>query len=478
MTTTTKKANWTQISIWLLGSFTIASLLVFFFLCILNNPIADDYAYFADLRSRGTFGFLEYHYLDHSGRFGQALLVTLGWVFFGVISVKVMPLLLIIALGLSLSWLVWRFLPLERRNKPACCAIGFTIAAAVLVSMLSFYDSVLWWTASSIYLSSIIVLVLDAIFIHFLMTTKKVKAWQFALIVLFIVFGQGFSEIASVIAGLGGITLGIILLVKKNWLLVRRLLIVGAAMALGFALVYFSGGSMRRQSADAIGNIQSIWQLVFVAPAWFAKIFINNYHWWQGILLLAVGGVIAPLLKKISRRQTMIVSGAIIVTTLATTYIIFLFNSYIGWMDLRAYTAVCFIGGLATITLAALWFGHILHTKYRALAYVTPLVLMFIAVAPTLFWATGAIKGQAIRDYFFDHRSAEIATQLESGSSTVITYSLPVIVPERVGASDVWDKPEQGSWTEGAFRAFFLIPRDIHLFETPSPYSAQYRDSY
>lgn len=475
MIKTLKKVTSRNIAIASLCVVSLVSLALLITFALFNRPIADDVSYFRYFESGSAGSFLYWHYFEHTGRLLQSFLITIGYVISGAFSVKIMPLLVYLSLIVASSWTIYRFTSLK--NKPILLSIllGLSISSAVILLMPSVYDSYLWWTSSSIYLASIVTLLLTICIFDVLRREKPSKAVQ-ALLLFVIAIGQTLSEITSAVA----ICLAFIALVyylwKKQKPNIVAILKVLLALIVGFFITYFSPGSIARRQSEDGGAIGFDFMRIFVLSTKHTFELISSVSLWEVALLVLIGISLGVLLKKVSRKNMRTTNFITLIFAFVAIYGSFCINNYVWYnMPLRALTLPSFALTISAITLVALLTNYVFYKfNKRSVFLVLYLLLAAVLLSSSLYGVlkygipTASFMYQ--REEAYTAREDSIEKQLDSSDIRVIYIeSLPIIVNSQ--ATDlVYGGGEQVDWYETAFRAHNNIPASIELEVIAPPY--------
>lgn len=445
-------------------------------LSLLNRPIADDVSYFRYFEGGSVGNFLYWHYFEHTGRLLQSLLVAFGYVIGGGLSVKFMPVLVYLLLIVVSTWASYQFIPWRGKYRLSMSIItGLSVASVSIILMPSIYDSYLWWTSSSIYLMSIVMLIFYACVFHLFIKKNTSKLSQAALL-LVIVIGQTLSEITSAIA----ISLAVVLLAyylfKKMRHHVRNIAKILVALVIGFCLTYFSPGSIARRNSEDGGAIGFDFMRIFILSTRHMFELIGSLSLWEVSLLLVIGIFIGVSIKKISRKNIKLIIPAVLIFSFISIYGSFCINNYVWYnMPLRALTLPSFTLTLSIILLSAVLTNYLL-SRYQKKIYIRvfaifTLILLGISLLGIYKLAGYSIPFMIERNEAYLTRENNIAMQLTSNPPTIKIEALPIILNSQ--ATDlIYGQGEQIPWYENALKGHNNIPIDtkIEVVAPPNNY--------
>lgn len=469
------KTLWASVT--LVGLALAASLSVpLLLLANMSSTVADDYFYFAQIEQAGSpLRFAWEHYITQNGRFVQALSVGVAYSVFGVGAVKVVPILLYLSLVATLAWNLRLVLPFSERPWVSSVSFAGSLCALALVLMPSFFDVFLWLTSSTVYLGSIVMLLVGS-GLTAMIVQRPTLRWRltpFAAVVL--LAGQLFSEPTALFAlgAWGLLLLGVV--IARQWKLLPHASLLWGSLLAGLLLSLFSPGTIARrgivgESLDLVGSMS--------AGLAHYGYFASAMSPWALLMLLAVVLLAALNLdtSSFSRRRLLVGAGAILALGAGSTYGVFL-ASEVGssYYPLRNYALPVFgcvvFGSLFLTFLLSLVLTRWDRVRTAWLGFLGVAVCL-LAASPFLlnFWSLHA-SGLALRGSMIEHRIVAIEKQLKSGVGTVAVAAAPVLV--RSEAVDVLNPYEvQVEWVVGPIRKLMSIPESARLsFEqTPASY--------
>jgi hypothetical protein len=308
-----------------------------------------------------------------------------------------------------------------------------------------------------------------ALAIHTLITKKTLKCWQVAVLLGALALGQGFSELSAAFMLAGSGVLWIYLLATKRWVLFRRMTLVLVALLAGFALVYFSGGSINRRAAGmAIGD-STWWAILASTPKRFVRLYMQELGWWQLGMMVSTGLLIAPLLRKPRKGEIKKWAIVLFVLGILGTYLLFALSAAIGWMDLRAMTLTGVVVAGIAIAVVAVGGKFVLRVVPADVLLVFTVILCALTSILVGDVCVDMVSGVATRNHAFVAREASIKEQLSVGVRITVP-AVPVKYPEKSGAIDLKFGEDQVEWFDDAFRQWYKIGTERRLEVTAPEY--------
>lgn len=457
----------------ILSIFMLTSLII---MASMARIVADDYNYFSAINQGSSpLDYINYHYFSHNGRLSQATFMAFVYSWLGELSIKIVPIFLLLSLVASVSYLINLIFTFKNLQKIKSLVSGTLISSIILFSMPSLFDSFLWLTSSTVYLTSIIGLVVNISLAIKIKRSKSKLSWKFmgpALIFMF--FSQSFSEpTAAVAIGLAGLWL-VYELVSKNKEKIIASLQVFLALTLGFLLLFLSPGTRNREGA--IGHTIDLHRILISSIKHYITMF-NNIELWMVALIALAALFIALNLKgqtNIKKSLPPLVISLIIFTSF--TYGTFVVNNYAGtYYPSRNFTlpTVGFVLGLGLFLVTA--FKLIIdygRKNYLIQPGLTLIVIVFFALsAPEIIrFSSAQIKALSIRDSLMTVRNYDVREQLElektRQTKTIEIKASPVILANS-NAEDVKEpSKEQIDWLIAGIKAYYGIPQDYEFIVT------------
>ena len=187
------KVNLTTV-VWTFG---IALMLILVIYSFMATPIADVWYYYnkyTDSIGRGGMANYIWESLHHTGRVLQWIIVYVGFMFFKMQAVKIVPILLLIGLFGALFWLFKQLkLFQDKQENLRVAGLSLLITAASIMLLPSFFDSLLWLDAAAVYLGGLVMLVLNLNFLYILLFKKPAFITKIGIFVA-MALGQTLSE--------------------------------------------------------------------------------------------------------------------------------------------------------------------------------------------------------------------------------------------------------------------------------------------
>ena len=454
---------------------------------LMMRPVADDFAYFSDPLISNPFGFAVHYYMDWTGRFMQAFWMSTLYRVFGdevVTYGALIQYLLLISASLFVSFSV---LKRSTLSKLWLVAIGLSLATLSVFMTPSIFDSNLWITSSTVYIGSMIGLLIAVGSAALLAQTDSLKWWKVAIASIVIFAAQLFSEPTSLIAvGIGLLALLVHYLFIKTsrslavcwtWLL---------ASASGFLFMYLSPGTAAREGeldtkASLVGSMIN-------ALGDFDKLsyIFTSYR----ILIIASLVIVTtPLLLKLSTKTKLIIAMVSAISMVAIPFVLFLATHYSlgGYAPLRAFTtpsalfSVALIVFISSLLAIAINYTKIKPQDNRATNLIT-LALLLVIVPATfscLKQVAPTIQAVAQRAELYDAREESITAQVLGKNDEVYIQPLPLLLTTS-DAVDLYFNDGTPVWLEKSFRDYYGIPSTSKIiFESqPEGYCVQYDNPY
>ncbi len=398
----------------------------------LNAPIADDIGFVLTAQKLSLFDFL-HNCMLHTGRIGQWGTIYAFVKLFGENAVRVFPLVAYVVLSGLSAVILWRTGLVKKLTKSI--PLSMLIWGALLFCLPSIFDSFLWFDSAAAYIMSIIFALLLILQCNefYLAKNKKSYVWRLGLIALTAFMAPLFSEPTSMLMIGFAILFGAWrIVVKKDrggklWLhIVMCLALIG-----GFALLYFSPGSIERRAANTsefdakyvFVDSLSGYEMVFGMYASVAKI----------VLLVFVALCAAHYVDKRAFKFKYL--PFVIAFGLICTYGVFWINNYSqGYMPYRVLTVPSICATLVLLYLAVLIVGRI-KTEKSAFAY-SMAALGCLACVAVVWNMGGTIRPLALRRHFYDYRDWSVKAQLESDDEVIYIPELPILL--RANAEDFY----------------------------------------
>lgn len=449
----------------------------FLVMAIFNQPIADDYVFFSLDHPGNPFATVAESYLNWSGRLSPTFLISVFYHFWGSKTPAIMAIFLLVSLAVvSVRFIKVFFRQVKARDLPCsqALALGLLMTSLIMLSAYSIYDSYLWLTSSTIYITSIICAI-AVVTLTIQLFTKPVITWSNWLIyIASLIFTAFCCEITTIyLVGGFGFSLIIYGLVKRFKLFKLkkttkhniRVLVVGMVIVAGCLLIiYFSPGSVkRRQTSHSIFD----WQKVFIEPLFqIAK--LGYLVTWERVLLVVGSAIaLAIVLPKLRPRQTIGVVVSIVIYLLAISYVFYLIMGYSlgGNIPLRSYiipAGIILIG--VAIILAVLLREYSTNVTY--LLDITMILALIGAVATSYRVYKPIIRAVILRHDAYITREIGLRQQANRTGSAIRVTPLPILLQDSE-AQDIAFNNIQAKWVTKAFKKYYHLPDDVMLVNLP-----------
>ena len=449
----------------------------FLVMAIFNQPIADDYAFFSQKHPGNPFITMTDSYLHWTGRLSPNFLVSIFYHFWGSKTPAIMAIFLLVSLAVvSVRFIKVFFRQVKARDLPCsqALALGLLMTSLIMLSAYSIYDSYLWLTSSTIYITSIICAIAVAT-LTIQLFTKSVITWcNWLIYIASLIFTAFCCEITTIyLVGSFGLSLIMYGLIKRFKLFKLkkitkhniRVLVVGMVIVAGCLLIiYFSPGSIRRRQAL---HVIFDWRKVFIEPLFqIAK--LGYLVTWERVLLV-VGSAIALAIvsPKLRPRQTIGVVVSIVIYLLAISYVFYLIMGYSlgGYIPLRAYivpAGIILIG--VTAILAVLLRKCSANITY--LLDITMILALIGVVATSYRVYKPIIRAVVLRHDAYITREINLQQQANRTSSAIRVMPLPVLL-QNSEAQDIAFNNAQEKWVTEAFKEYYHLPGDAMLISLP-----------
>lgn len=449
----------------------------FLAMAIFNQPIADDYAFFSLSHPGNPLTTMTESYLSWSGRLSPAFLISIFYHFWGSKTPAIMAIFLLVSLAVvSIRFIKVFFRRVKARDLPCsqAMALGLLMTSLIMLSAYSIYDSYLWLTSSTIYITSIICAIAVAT-LTIQLFTKPVITWlNWLIYIASLIFTAFCCEITTIyLVGSFGLSLIMYGLIKRFKLFKLkkttkhniRVLVVGMVIVAGCLLIiYFSPGSIkRRQTLRSIFD----WQKVFIEPLFhIAK--LGYLVTWERVLLVIGGGLaLATVLPGLKLRQTIGVVVSIVIYLLAISYVFYLIMGYSlgGYIPLRVYIVPA---GIILIGIAVI-LAVLLRECSVNITYLLDIVMILalIGVVATSYRVyKPIIRAVVLRNDAYITREIDLRRQANRTGSAIRVAPLPILLQDSE-AQDIAFNNAQEKWVTKAFKKYYHLPDDIMLVNLP-----------
>lgn len=449
----------------------------FLVMAIFNQPIADDYVFFSLDHPGNPFATVAESYLNWSGRLSPTFLISVFYHFWGSKTPAIMAIFLLVSLVIVSVWFIKVFFKqVKARALPRSqvLALGLLMTSLIMLSAYSIYDSYLWLTSSTIYITSIICAIAVITLTTRLFTKPAITWLDWLVYIASLMFTAFCCEITTIyLVGSFGFSLIVYGMIKRFKLFKLkkttkhniRVLVVGMVITAGCLLIiYFSPGSIkRRQTSHSIFD----WQKVFIEPLFqIAK--LGYLVTWERVLLVIGSGVtLATVLPGLRSRQTISVVASIVIYLLAISYVFYLIMGYSlgGYIPLRAYIipAGIILIGVAVI-LAVLLRKCSANITY--LLDITMILALIGAVATSYRVYKPIIRAVVLRHDAYITREIDLRQQTNRTSSAIRVAPLPILLQDSE-AQDIAFNNIQAKWVTKAFKQYYHLSNDVMLVSLP-----------
>lgn len=449
----------------------------FLVMAIFNQPIADDYVFFSLDHPGNPFATVAESYLNWSGRLSPTFLISVFYHFWGSKTPAIMAIFLLVSLVIVSVWFIKVFFKqVKARALPRSqvLALGLLMTSLIMLSAYSIYDSYLWLTSSTIYITSIICAIAVITLTTRLFTKPAITWLDWLVYIASLMFTAFCCEITTIyLVGSFGFSLIVYGMIKRFKLFKLkkttkhniRVLVVGMVITAGCLLIiYFSPGSIkRRQTSHSIFD----WQKVFIEPLFqIAK--LDYLMTWERVLLVIGSGVtLATVLPGLRSRQTISVVASIVIYLLAISYVFYLIMGYSlgGYIPLRAYIipAGIILIGVAVI-LAVLLRKCSANITY--LLDITMILALIGAVATSYRVYKPIIRAVVLRHDAYITREIDLRQQTNRTSSAIRVAPLPILLQDSE-AQDIAFNNIQAKWVTKAFKQYYHLSNDVMLVSLP-----------
>lgn len=452
-------------------------LVPFLVMALFNQPIADDYVFFSQKHPGNPFITMADSYFHWTGRLSPNLLVSIFYHFLGSKTPAIMAIFLLVSLAaVSVRFIRVFFRRVKARDLlcSQALALGLLMTSLIMLSAYSIYDSYLWLTSSTIYITSIICAIAVITLTTRLFTKPAITWLDWLVYIASLMFTAFCCEITTIyLVGSFGFSLIVYRLVKRFKLFKLkkttkhniRVLVVGIVITAGCLLIiYFSPGSIkRRQTSHSIFD----WQKVFIEPLFQIAKLGYLVTWERVLLVIGSGLALATVLPGLKLRQTIGVVASIVIYLLAISYVFYLIMGYSlgGYIPLRTYIipAGIILIGIAVI-LAVLLREYSTNITY--LLDIAIILALIGAVATSYRVYKPIIRAVVLRHDAYITREIDLRQQANHTSSAIRVVPLPILL-QNSEAQDIAFNNAQEKWVTKAFKKYYHLPDDIMLVNLP-----------
>lgn len=442
------------------------------------RPIADDLAYLQVYSHHNSvIGSALDQYFNHSGRLSQVTLVYVFYALFGDIATRVAPLVLLVVLSISFALLIYLLLRSQKDRLTVSIIGGVLLSSSALITMPSLFDSLYWLTSSTVYVTSLIGLVLTA---SLIVSIFKYKTWKrpvkllliLPLIILMQSFGEAGAVVSIAISGLA--TAWVLIDATKRHLTIQNLIVFFGLMA-GFLINFLSPATRNRQSINE--GSQSVSDLINHTLSPLSTMF-NLMEWWHIALAIMVAVIMFIITPKgqqyISKKQSVTAILAVLVGLFMVLVITFGISAIsVGqYFAIRNFT-VPHTALFIAMVLIILVILRSINTRTKGLVYKISPILLIVATLTSVPFAINKqaiyIRAMATRDSFYSQREISIKRQLENDTPIVQAQPVQVIVsPSEAADLQNPDLP-QVDWVVRMIESHYNIP-NFKISQSPVTY--------
>lgn len=443
---------------------------------IFTKPIADDQMYFS-ISARAPWEALAHGY-NNNGRAMHELLISWNVVLPDKLVPPLAAIFLLATLIVASTFLSYMILTYIKRDQGqpskrllVATTMGSFMALAIIYSSYSIADSFLWWTASTVYIPSIIFgLLLAGISIKLIFSKKELTiktffksklAWAFVAIMA---SGMFFNEIFDILI-IGFFTAAIIMAPLMYKLKVinkstrnKALLVMGVGIVvglLGFFAMVESPGNIHRRSL--VGTKFDFYKVI-VEP--LNRLDRFSYLASPEIILLIVslGILLAGAVPKLRHRTAILATGTGLLYIIGAGYVFLAVFGYVssGFYPNRAFIVPGAFFVIITALIIAMWLRSIFKkVEIPGLVLVTILAITVLACLRS----TKPLVGATIMRYnAYNNREYSIARQLQNNPDRIFVTSLLLLDGRSEGADITLSPMRQADWYVKAFRKYYKIP--------------------
>lgn len=404
------------------------------------SPIADDWTFFVSYRENSFIEFIQLS-MHHTGRIVQWSIIYIGYFFFGMTAVKIMPVILLTTLSLLIGLLIHKFInPQGSLSLVKSLLMGLLIACVSVFCMPSMSDSFLWYDSAASYMSSLIFLVWG-LYVVCDALSHKVTIVRLVCLVSILFLAQLASEPTSLWV-IGALSLAIVVAVlMRNKKAIGVLAISLVTSLLGFATIYFSPGSIaRRGDSPALELTESMADALSGYGIMFSE--------WGAWLLLAPALVMLVIwfMWQLEWRTRPLIAAVIsIVIFLTTTYPVFLLSDISqDYLPYRVFTLPVFGTVVALSFMGVAISAGVIHRcnigVHRAIFAATSLIVIGASCLGMIYLSSNNIEKLIMRDRVVKMRDSSVADQKNRGVDRYEVMRAPLLL--RGNAEDFYYNDE------------------------------------
>lgn len=441
-------------------------------------PIADDFRLL-----RPNFPIISYLYNTDSGRVSHGLSVAINWTLFGDNVVKVFPPLLVSTFIASVALL---FFSVFRNNRSVLGGAVFSVLA--MVSMHSFFDFSLFFSAATAHsIALIYLLLLSSFLIYASRSTYGVKWYLYIPVFIACLLGGMLTELAALLGCVIALFFVLLSFIRNTpqtssiflefFKSIKTLhLVIISANIISFLVIYFSPGSItRRQSSETGSNITAAFQNPF---ADYIELISHFFISPTNILPILCGALILYLLLvnsgQYDKRASVLSMGFLFVLP----FLIFFTTNYsLSYTAMRMYNLADFVFLLATSSLLA-HIGYIsLKRNNTQIPNRLSLVIAcaILGIISLFSFATrdaaNIYKAEGARTELLNYRADKISDDLRLNASSVSFMPAPLLLTntEAIDMTYYPNESPESTWLYGHILNYYRIPPDSTVTLSSQP---------
>lgn len=449
-------------SLWVFTALLLAALFV---ICLLAQPIADDYYSLAYIPHQTALHYIHHSYTRENGRFASAIVMVYGIKLFGIHAIKVVPALEIVALAAASTCLVWQIIKDRPRSLRQATLLGSAFTGVVLLVVPSIFDTNAWYASNINYVPALIGSISIAAMYLYLYQHSR-RPWSLYISFALLVFvSQGFIEPTAAVTCLAASLLLIREIIAKRKTLMLTVTLWASAAA-GLAAVYFAPGTQHReQKQHSVLNFHAVF-IDSLRDFTYTK---STLFSWRIALILTLGIAFALLIPTLSRRARVWYATIGLALCIVPTYITGMATQFSGGTYMSPTRTATVSISFLTIGLLLIIVSFVHATKLylsRWLQIFLYTVMIVGIVASTLPILT-VVKAETLRDSLIRYRVASISEQLSAHQQTIYVIPAPILLTDSQ-AIDVSYKSNQDAWFIKAFSDYSgLQGHTIHIISKP-----------
>lgn len=345
-------------------------------------------------------------------------------------AVRVLPMVMFLAIGFLTVWLIKNTQIIK--NRPAQWMAGFFTAEVATFLLPSVFDSFLWYdSAATGYMSIVLTLLIINICLVFI--KKRPNLLLELPFYLIVALSATFSEPTTMFA-IGGFGLiSIIALFRKQKSIYRYTIPFCIALIIGFAVLYFSPGSIERR-ATAMPTAFSIHWVFFESIKDIARNALGHTAIWElGLLIIycifiASQAELTGFWKKHPKLLLLIGVISLVTLTYGTIVINNIAQDYIPY---RIYTLPTF-GAVFSLAIIAIGLKYIFNYSFfknpSSLVTTISSVCIIGVLLLTLLGTGNYISKLSLRRQLVNYRDVYTKQQILDGNDTIYLIEAPSLV--------------------------------------------------